>query len=92
MINKYVELHEKLLNLLFEYHNFHIRFMEKPTGYTQLDLTKTMMKLSKLIREIRKNNIEIRKEMNIKVKEKNKLAALKKEAKKLRKQQNVNNK
>ena len=92
MINKYVELHEKLLNLLFEYHNFHIRFMEKPTAYTQLDITKTMMKLSKLIREIRKNNIEIRKEMDVKVKEKKKEAAVKKEAKKLRKQQNVNNK
>jgi len=92
MINKYVELHEKLLNLLFEYHNYHIRFMEKPTAFTQIDLTKTMMKMSKLIREIRKNNIELRKEMENKVKEKKKEAAVKKEAKKLRKQQNVNNK
>jgi len=92
MINKYVELHEKLLNLLFEYHNYHIRFMEKPTMYTQMDIIKTIMKLGKLVREIKKNNVELRKEMSIKVKEKNKLAALKKEAKKLRKQQNVNNK
>jgi phage host-nuclease inhibitor protein Gam len=92
MINKYVELHEKLLNLLFEYHNYHIRFMEKPTMYTQQDVIKTIMKLGKLVREIKKNNVELRKEMSIKVKEKNKLAALKKEAKKLRKQQNVNNK
>ena len=92
MINKYVELHEKLLNLLFDYHNYHIRFMEKPTMYTQMDIIKTIMKLGKLVREIKKNNVELRKEMSIKVKEKNKLAALKKEAKKLRKQQNVNNK
>jgi phage host-nuclease inhibitor protein Gam len=66
--------------------------MEKPTMYTQQDVIKTIMKLGKLVREIKKNNVELRKEMSIKVKEKNKLAALKKEAKKLRKQQNVNNK
>jgi cell shape-determining protein MreC len=66
--------------------------MEKPTMYTQMDIIKTIMKLGKLVREIKKNNVELRKEMSIKVKEKNKLAALKKEAKKLRKQQNVNNK
>ena len=91
MINKYVELHEKLLNLLFEYHNFHIRFMERPTAHTQLDLVKTMMKLGKLVREIKKNNLAVRKEMDAKVKEKKKLIAAKKEAKKLRKQQNDNN-
>lgn len=90
MINKYAELHEKFLNLLFDYHNYHIRFMEKPTAFTQLDLTKTMMKLSKLIREIKKNNVDLRKEMEVNVKEKKKEAAVKKEAKKLRKQQNVN--
>lgn len=92
MINKYVELHEKLLNLLFDYHNYHIRFMEKPTAYTQMDLTKTLMKLSKLIREIRRNNIELRKVMDANVKKKKQEAAVKKQAKQLRKQQNVNNK
>ena len=92
MINKYVELHEKLLNLLFEYHNYHIRFMEKPTMFTQQDVIKTIMKLGKLIREIKKNNVELRREMGINVQEKKKLTAAHKEAKKLRKQQNVNNK
>ena len=91
MINKYVELHEKLLKLLFDYHNYHIRFMERPTAYTQMDLIKTLMQLGKLIREIKKNNQSIRKEMAVKVKEKKKLIAAKKEAKQLRKQQNDNN-
>lgn len=81
MINKYVELHEKLLNLLFEYHNYHIRFMERPTAFTQLDLTKTMMKLGKLVREIKKNNVELRREMEAKVKEKKKVIAAKKKLK-----------
>jgi len=91
MINKYVELHEKLLKLLFDYHNYHIRFLERPTAYTQMDLIKTLMQLGKLIREIKKNNQSIRKEMAVKVKEKKKLIAAKKEAKQLRKQQNDNN-
>ena len=90
MINKYVELHEKLMKLMFEYHNFHIRFVERPTMYTQMDIIKTIMKLGRLVREIKKNNVEIRKDMNIVVKEKKRLIALKKEAKKIRKQ-NVNN-
>ena len=92
MINKYVELHDKLVNLLVEYHNYHIRFMEKPTMYTQMDIVKTIMKLGKLVREIKKNNVEFRKEMDVKVKEKKKEVAAKQAAKKLRKQQNVNNK
>jgi hypothetical protein len=65
--------------------------MERPTAYTQMDLIKTLMQLGKLIREIKKNNQSIRKEMAVKVKEKKKLIAAKKEAKQLRKQQNDNN-
>lgn len=92
MINKYVELHEKLVNLLVEYHNFHIRFIERPTAYTQMDIIKTVMKLGKLVREIKKNNVALRREMGVIVKEKKKQTAAQKEAKKLRKQQNDNSK
>jgi len=90
MINKYVELHNTLLELVFEYHNAHTKFMEKSTMYNQMDVIKTIMKLGKLIREIKKNNVALRKEMGIKVKEKNKAQAAIKAAKKLRKQQNDN--
>jgi hypothetical protein len=64
--------------------------MERPTAHTQIDLVKTLMRLGRVIREIKKNNQEVRKEMALKVKEKKKLIAAKKEAKKLRKQQNDN--
>lgn len=90
MINKYVELHNNLLNLLFDYHNAHIRFIERPTVFTQMAVIKIIMKIGRLVRDIKKNNVIMRKEMNVKVKEKNKAQAAIKAAKKLRKQQNDN--
>lgn len=92
MINKYIELHERLMDLICRYHNMHIRFLNRPTIHTEKDLVKIMMELGKLVREIKKNNLEMRKQMQQQVYEKKKIIAAKKEEKRLRKLQNGNNK
>jgi hypothetical protein len=92
MINKYIELHEQLMNLICRYHNMHIRFLNRPTVHTERDLITLTMELGKLVREIKKNNLEMRKKMQQQVYEKKRLIAAKKEEKRLRKLQNDNNK
>ena len=90
MINKYTELHEKLLDLMGRYHNLHIKFVNKPSIWSSKDIVRLMMEMGRLVREIKKNNLVMRKGMQEEVKIKKKGIAIKKEAKKIRKQ-NVNN-
>ena len=70
MINKYVELHEKFMDLLAKYHNDHVVFINKPNFWNTRDFLGIMMSMSKLIKEIRKNNIAMRKEMQAAIKAK----------------------
>jgi hypothetical protein len=70
MINKYVELHEKFMDLLAKYHNAHVVFINKPNFWNTRDFLGIMMSMSKLIKEIRKNNIAMRKEMQAAIKAK----------------------
>jgi hypothetical protein len=59
MINKYIELHEKFIELLAEYHNNHIYFIRKPNTYTLRLVAKTMRELKRLTREMKVNNVEL---------------------------------
>lgn len=90
MINKYTELHEKLLDLMGRYHNLHIKFVNKPSIWSSKDLVSIMMEMGRLVRDIKKNNLVMRKGMKEEVIVKKKSIAIKKEAKKLRKQKNDN--
>jgi hypothetical protein len=79
MINKYVELHEKFIDLLAKYHNNHILFISKPNVYNSRDLVKNMMQISRIVKEIKKNNLVMRKAMQEQVKaRKQEIAANKK--------------
>ena len=79
MINKYIELHEKFLDLLAKYHNYHIVFMNRPSMYSSKDLVTTMMQISRVVRDIKKNNLAMRKDMQQKIKaRKQEIAATKK--------------
>lgn len=90
-INKYVELHEKMMSLMGRYHNQHIYFMNHPTQWTFRNMVKIMLDMGKLVKEMKKNNLELRDEMKEEVAAKKKLIAAKKEAKRLRKQNGTNN-
>jgi hypothetical protein len=70
MINKYTELHERFLELIAEYHNAHVVFINKPNLWNTRDFLGIMMSMSKLVKEIRKNNIAMRKEMHAEIKAK----------------------
>lgn len=61
MINKYNELHAKFLDLINEYHNHHIRLLNSPSQRNVMIMITTVMKISKLIKEIKKNNVALRK-------------------------------
>ena len=63
MINKYVELHEKFMDLLANYHNAHVVFINKPNFWNTREFLGIMISMSKIVKEIRKNNIAMRKEM-----------------------------
>lgn len=90
-INKYIELHEKMMSLIGQYHNQHIYFMNHPTQWTFRNMVTIIMDMGKLVKEMKKNNLDIRTEMKEEVASKKKLIAAKKEAKKLRKQNGTNN-
>lgn len=60
MINKYKELHEQFLELLVEYHNAHIKFLNRYNSYNCSHLIPITKKIGKLVKEMRKNNFELR--------------------------------
>ena len=63
MINKYIELHERFMELLVTYHNNHTYFMNKPSVWTSRDLVRTMLEISRVVKEIKRNNVVMRKAM-----------------------------
>lgn len=63
MINKYKELHAQFLDLVIDYHNTHVKFLAKPNKWTSRNLVRVMMKIGKLVKEIKKNNLEMREEL-----------------------------
>jgi hypothetical protein len=60
MINKYKELHEQLLDLLVEYHNAHVRFLDRQNSYNCSHLIPITKKIGRLVKEMRKHNFELR--------------------------------
>lgn len=72
MINKYIELHERFMELLVQYHNNHTYFMNKPSVWTSRDLVRTMMEISRVVKDIKRNNVEMRKIMRQQVRDKKK--------------------
>jgi len=63
MINKYIELHMKFIDLLAEYHNNHLYFIQKPNAYTCRLVAKTTRKIKRLTREMKLNNIKVNHEL-----------------------------
>lgn len=92
MINKYIELHEKLMQALGEYYNLHIRFTKRPSSWTQTDLIRATMQIGRVVKEIKKNNLAIRKQFAEDNKKKKAAIAAKKEEKRLRKENGNNSK
>lgn len=84
-INKYVELHEKYVDLVGQYHNVHITFMNKPSMWTSRELVTIMMLMGKIVKEIKINNLLMRQQMQIDIKERKKAGIGYKEANKFRK-------
>lgn len=84
-INKYAELHEKYMELMGTYHNLHIAFMNKPSMWTSRELVTVMLLIGKAVKEIKINNLAMRQQMQIEIKERKKAGAGYKEANKFRK-------
>ena len=56
MINKYIELHNEFLDILVKYHNAHMVFRERPNAHNLTPVIRATMKMSKLVREMKKHN------------------------------------
>lgn len=63
MINKYKEIHDKFIEAFVQYYDAHTKFIKRPSHYTASAVTKGTMKMQRLIREMRKNNIAMRKDL-----------------------------
>lgn len=85
-INKYTELHDRLMAELGSYYNNHIHFMNQPSKWSSRPLVSNIMELGRVIRDIKRNNYIMRKQLAEKIAEKKETIAIKKAAKKLRKQ------
>lgn len=73
MINKYIELHEKFIDLIVKYHNEHTYFINRPSPWTARNLIPVVHEMSRVIKEMKKNNVKMRKDMYEEVKAKKKL-------------------
>lgn len=82
MINKHEELHNKLLDLIADYHNSHVKFIARPTHWGGRDMSRVLLKIGKLVKEIRKNHLEIRNQLLNEKREHIKEERIKKETKK----------
>jgi len=78
-INKYVDLHEEFVSVIGEYYNHHIGFINKPSEWTSRFLVFDLMKISRLIKRMKANNLASRKQ----------LASAYNEIKKQRKEENL---
>jgi hypothetical protein len=56
MINKYIELHNELIDLLVTYHNAHLNFVKRPSAYSMDPVIRTTAKMSRALREIKRYN------------------------------------
>ena len=79
------------MEVLGEYYNFHVRFLHRPSAWTQQDVVKATMNLGRAVKAIKKNNLEMKKEFRAETKRKKAAIAAKKEEKKLRKENGHNN-
>lgn len=73
MINKYTELHERFMELLVQYHNNHIYFMNRPSVWTSRDMVRTMLEISRVVKAIKQNNVVMRKAMRQQIRDKKKV-------------------
>jgi hypothetical protein len=60
MINKYMELHGELIELLVKYHNAHMTFVNSPGTYNLTPVFKITNKILRQIRAMKKYDKELR--------------------------------
>ena len=60
MINKYIELHNELIELLVKYHNVHMTFVKKPGTWTLTPVCRITNKILRQIRAMKKYDKELR--------------------------------
>lgn len=63
MINKYKDIHERFIEAFVGYYNAHNKFVKRPSTFMASSVIKQTMKMQKVLREMRKNNIVMRKEL-----------------------------
>jgi hypothetical protein len=63
MINKYNKLHEKFLEELVEYHNLNMNLKNKSTYNNFREITKVVMRIGAIIKALKLENLEVRKEI-----------------------------
>jgi len=60
MINKYIELHNELIELLVKYHNAHRTFVKSPGTWNLIPVFKLTNKILRQIRQMKKYDRELR--------------------------------
>ena len=60
MINKYIELHGELIDLLVKYHNAHMIFVKRPGTFNLIPVFKLTNKILRQIRQMKKYNRELK--------------------------------